>query len=77
VPLFCSARDNRITLSNLVSAIAIPKIPGPIIIEDVDDMRKQLTRLFEVRHILCHEVPRKQVYSRSDLRTEFLDDDSD
>jgi hypothetical protein len=37
------------------------KSTGPII-SDYDALARCLTRLFDVRHILCHEAPRKSVY---------------
>jgi uncharacterized protein YecT (DUF1311 family) len=46
--------------------------PEPII-PDFDVSKKRLSRLFEIRHILCHELPEEQVYSISDV-SEFLDD---
>jgi uncharacterized protein YecT (DUF1311 family) len=44
---------------------------GPII-SDFDALARCVTRLFEVRHILCHEAPRKSVYKGSEV-DEFLD----
>lgn len=44
---------------------------GPII-SDFDALARCLTRLFEVRHILCHEAPRESVYGDSDVE-EYLD----
>jgi uncharacterized protein YecT (DUF1311 family) len=32
------------------------------IIEDFEKLAANLTRLFEIRHILCHELPEKSVY---------------
>jgi uncharacterized protein YecT (DUF1311 family) len=42
------------------------------IIEDYEATARCLTRLFEVRHILCHEAPRESVYAASEI-DEFLD----
>jgi hypothetical protein len=50
----------------------IEKQPPEPIIADYDRMVARLTRLFEVRHILCHELPSKRVYT-SDEVIEFLD----
>jgi uncharacterized protein YecT (DUF1311 family) len=47
------------------------KASGPIIV-DYDAMARSLTRLFEVRHILCHEAPRQSVYVDKEI-DEFLD----
>lgn len=44
---------------------------GPIV-EDYDAMARCLTCLFEVRHILCHEAPRRSVYEASEV-DQFLD----
>jgi uncharacterized protein YecT (DUF1311 family) len=40
--------------------------PQPII-PDYDLMVKNLIRLFEVRHVLCHEMPAKPVYETSEV----------
>jgi uncharacterized protein YecT (DUF1311 family) len=42
------------------------KPPQPII-SDFDRVATQLSRLFEIRHILCHEMPRKPVYGTSEI----------
>jgi uncharacterized protein YecT (DUF1311 family) len=44
---------------------------GPIV-KDYDAMARCLTRLFEVRHILCHEAPRRSVYEAGEI-DQFLD----
>jgi len=44
---------------------------GPIV-KDYDAMARSLARLFEVRHILCHEAPRRSVYEASEI-DQFLD----
>jgi len=41
--------------------------PSTPIISDFDVLARSLTRLFEVRHIVCHETPRKPVYSAGDV----------
>jgi uncharacterized protein YecT (DUF1311 family) len=35
-------------------------------------MSKALSRLFEVRHILCHELPRARVYHRKEVESFLL-----
>jgi uncharacterized protein YecT (DUF1311 family) len=52
-------------------AVRVEKKPAHPIIEDFPTQNRRLTRLFEVRHILCHETPRKAVYSPTEL-DEFL-----
>jgi uncharacterized protein YecT (DUF1311 family) len=47
------------------------KLPLPII-GDLDVLARNLTRLFDVRHILCHEVPRSAVYGVDEVDN-FLD----
>jgi uncharacterized protein YecT (DUF1311 family) len=47
--------------------VEIEKKPSEPIIPDYDQMAKTLTRLFEIRHILCHELPEKPVYARSEV----------
>jgi uncharacterized protein YecT (DUF1311 family) len=42
------------------------------IIDDYDALVKCLSRVFEVRHILCHEAPRKPVYDFGEIDN-FLD----
>lgn len=55
------------------------KWPLAPIIDDYDKLIKDLTRLFEVRHILTHELPRAAVYDISEIEVflaathEFLD----
>ena len=39
---------------------------GPMI-TDVEDLRRKLARTFEVRHILVHELPLRQVFETSEL----------
>lgn len=39
---------------------------GPII-TDFDDLSRCLSRLFEVRHILCHEAPQASVYEATEI----------
>jgi uncharacterized protein YecT (DUF1311 family) len=48
-----------------------PKEVPKAIISDVKLMSKRLARLFEIRNILCHEFPRKEVYDRREI-TPFL-----
>jgi len=48
------------------------KRPRPII-GDFDILARSLTRLFEVRHIVCHETPRKPVYVTGEV-DEFLNE---
>jgi len=43
------------------------------IIKDFDALARNLTRLFEVRHILCHEIPRRPVYDVGEISS-FLND---
>lgn len=45
----------------------IKKLPPEPIIPDYNTMAGHLTRLFEVRHILCHELPTKPVYAESEV----------
>lgn len=44
---------------------------GAQIIEDYDQMASNLVRLFEVRHILCHELPSRRVYDKSEVESFF------
>jgi hypothetical protein len=46
--------------------------PGPII-RDFDALAVRLTRLFEIRHVLCHELPAKPLYSVNEIDG-FLDE---
>ncbi len=48
-------------------ATEIEKKPAEPIINDFDDLARSLARLFEVRHILCHETPKRPVYVVSDI----------
>jgi uncharacterized protein YecT (DUF1311 family) len=47
--------------------IEIYQEPPQPIIPDYDSMVKSLIRLFEIRHVLCHEMPAKPVYEVSEL----------
>jgi hypothetical protein len=40
--------------------------PAPII-DDFDTLARTLTRLFEVRHILCHEMPSNSIYDELEI----------
>ncbi len=42
------------------------------IIRDYDKLAERLTHLFELRHILCHELPSKPLYEDKEI-DEFLD----
>jgi len=73
LPLIGKAVDTRTRLADLMKlGGAEPKAAGPPIIKDADEMCKRLTRLFTIRHILCHEFPRKEIYNREEI-TDFLD----
>ena len=41
-----------------------PKKP---IVKDYDQMASSVARLFEVRHILCHELPSESVYEKAEI----------
>ena len=51
--------------------VEIKKEPSVPIIADFDALARSLTRMFEVRHVVCHEIPRKSVYVVSEV-DEFL-----
>jgi uncharacterized protein YecT (DUF1311 family) len=50
----------------------VKKLPAEPIIPDYDVMAHCLTRLFEVRHIICHELPSKPAYVLGEVG-DFLD----
>jgi uncharacterized protein YecT (DUF1311 family) len=59
----------RPLLSRAVDRFAVecedkPNVP---IIEDFDTLARTLSRLFEIRHIVCHEMPRFPVYENSEV----------
>jgi Lysozyme inhibitor LprI len=58
-PLLIQAHD-RVD----VEILQKPKAP---IIEDYDQMCERLSHLFEVRHIICHELPLEPVYSDDEV----------
>lgn len=62
-PLLASAVDRWAT--------EIKKEPAAAIISDFDVLARSLTKMFEMRNILCHETPTKSVYALSDI-DEFL-----
>jgi uncharacterized protein YecT (DUF1311 family) len=41
--------------------------PSNPIISDYDDMAAHVKRLFEIRHVLCHELPKKPVYEKEEV----------
>jgi uncharacterized protein YecT (DUF1311 family) len=45
----------------------VEKEPPRPIIPDFAAMAAHLTRMFELRHILCHELPKKPVYQRDEI----------
>ncbi len=51
----------------------IEEEPPEPIISDFDGLANRLGRLFKIRHILCHELPAKPVYSVTEVG-DFLDD---
>jgi uncharacterized protein YecT (DUF1311 family) len=64
-PLLSSAVDRwRVEIENE---------PPETIISDFDVLANHLGRLFKIRHILCHELPAKPVYSVTEVDG-FLDD---
>jgi uncharacterized protein YecT (DUF1311 family) len=50
----------------------VEKLPAEPIIPDVEELASGLSRLFEIRHILCHEIPKSPMYSPSEI-TDLLD----
>ncbi len=48
-------------------ATEIEEKPADPIIRDFDAMAACLSKLFEARHILCHEMPRKPPYSENEI----------
>jgi uncharacterized protein YecT (DUF1311 family) len=64
-PILASAVDRWAT--------EIERKPSEPIISDFDALAGRVTRLFEVRHILCHETPKKAVYEVGEI-DDFLND---
>jgi uncharacterized protein YecT (DUF1311 family) len=54
-------------------ATEVEKKPSVPIIDDFELLARSLTRLFKVRHILCHETPKKAVYEVNEVEG-FLDE---
>jgi uncharacterized protein YecT (DUF1311 family) len=69
------AKPLRPLLMNVVDrwSTEIEGKPSKPIISDYDSLNKRLNRLFIIRHILCHEMPDKSVYSTNEVAG-FLDD---
>ncbi len=64
--------DNKPLRGSLTSAVdrcvtEIEQKPPSPIISDFDAMAACLSQLFEARHILCHEMPRKPPYSENEI----------
>jgi hypothetical protein len=53
-------------------AVEIKGEPREPIIRDYDKLAEHLTHLFELRHILCHELPSKPLYEDKEV-DEFLE----
>jgi len=53
-------------------AVEVKREPKAPIIRDYDKLAERLSQLFELRHILCHELPSKRVYGEG-IIDEFLD----
>lgn len=64
----------RPLLSNAIDRwqVEVMKQPSKPIIADMDALTRCLTRLFEIRHILCHEIPSSHTYAINEI-SEFLD----
>jgi uncharacterized protein YecT (DUF1311 family) len=62
-------RPLRVPLATAVDRVRteIKKQPPDPIIPDYDSMAKSLTRLFEIRHIVTHELPEKPTYERLEI----------
>jgi len=54
-------------------AVEIKGQPAEPIIHDYNVLASRLSRLFEIRHILCHEIPTSPVYAANEI-TDFLDE---
>jgi len=63
---------HRYLMDQLLYADSDERRAGAVIVKDTDKMCKRLNRLFDLRHILCHEVPRNEVYDRREI-TGLLD----
>jgi hypothetical protein len=64
--LLGEAQTSRTTLQEMMDGKFDHMSPRQII-TDADRMRRSLVRLFEVRNILCHELPAKQVYESGEI----------
>ena len=67
-------RGFRYDLSQICDrwAIEIEKKPAEPIISDVDVLYRALARLFEVRHVLTHETPKRKAYDISEIDGWFI-----
>jgi uncharacterized protein YecT (DUF1311 family) len=64
----------RPLLTQAIDRFAVERegAPNEPIIRDYDKLSQRLTELFELRHILCHELPLRPVYAEEAI-DEFLD----
>lgn len=62
-------RPLRLELSTQVDRwkVEIERQPSQPIISDFEATARTLSALFDVRHILCHELPESSVYSAADI----------
>lgn len=65
------AQDFRVAIEKVTDPSPAAPI-GSLLIADYDRMAKNLNRLFEVRHVLVHELPRRPIY-RADEITGLLE----
>ncbi|MHB1959534.1 MAG: lysozyme inhibitor LprI family protein [Acidobacteriaceae bacterium] len=49
--------------------VEVMKQPSKPIVADMDALGRCMTRLFEIRHIVCHEIPSDPVYEVSEIPT--------
>jgi len=75
--LGCEIKPKLATVKSIfTSEIEDPNVP--CVVPDVDGMLAKLSLLFQIRHILCHEIPAVKVYDPADLEgilaaaTEFV-----
>jgi hypothetical protein len=60
------AQDFRVAIEKMTDPSPVAPV-GSLLIADYDRMAKNLNRLFEVRHVLVHELPRRAVYETDEI----------
>lgn len=62
-------------LANVHNRFLVEVLNGPTvpIVEDIDKAWKSVRRIFELRHIICHELPNQALFDSKEIVEKFTD----